>query len=181
VNNAVRDLIAVGVIVKAFGIKGEVIVQPLTDAPGRFRSLQNVFLVPEPVANGTADGAPVTTGIAEVHVEPRGIRARFACAPDRTAAERLVGLIVMIPQEEAVQLPEGTFFVHQVIGFHAVDEQGAPLGTLKDVLRFPAHDVYVIAAPGEQDLLVPAVREFVRSIDSANRTMIIRVIEGMRT
>ena len=86
----------------------------------------------------------------------------------------------MIPPEDTVPLPPGTFFVHQLIGFTAVDEQGAYLGTLKDILHFPAHDVYVIAAAGEQDLLVPAVCEFVRSIDTATRTMVIRVIEGMR-
>jgi 16S rRNA processing protein RimM len=177
---AVRDLIAVGSIVKAFGIKGELIIEPLTDMPERFRSLRRVFLVPELSARGGDDSAPMTAEVTVVHIGPRGIRAKFSCAADRTAAEKLVGLLVMIPPDDIVPLPPGTFFVHQLIGFAAVDEQGARLGTLKEVLRFPAHDVYVISAEGEEDLMVPAVREFVRRIDPATRTMMIRVIEGMR-
>jgi 16S rRNA processing protein RimM len=177
---AVRDLIAVGSIVKAFGIKGDVIVEPLTDMPERFRSLRHVYLASESSATGVNDSEPVTAEVTAVQIEPRGIRVKFSCAPDRTAAERLVGLLVMIPPEDIVSLPPGTFFVHQLIGFAAVDEQGAHLGTLKDVLHLPAHDVYVIGAEGKEDLLVPAVREFVRRIDTATRTMMIRVIEGMR-
>lgn len=178
--DAVRDLIAIGAIVKAFGIKGEIIIEPLTDMPERFRSLRRVLLVSETAAKGLADEKPVVTEVTAVQIEARGIRMSLACAPDRTAAEALVGKLVMIPQEEVVTLPPGTFFVHQVIGYRAVDEHGATLGTLADVLRFPAHDVYVITADGEQDLMVPAVREFVKAIDSATRTITVRVIEGMR-
>lgn len=177
---AVRDLVAVGSIVKAFGIKGDVIIEPLTDMPERFRSLRRVYLASEASATGSAESEPVTTEMTAIQISPRGIRAAFACAPDRTAAEALVGLLVMIPPEETVALPPGTFFVHQVIGFSAVDEHGAPLGKLRDVLRYPAHDVYVIGREGDQDFLVPAVREFVRNIDAATRTLTIRVIEGMR-
>ena len=177
---AVHDLIAVGSVAKAFGIRGDVIVEPLTDVPERFRSLRRVYLVAESSATGARDGSPVPAEITAVNVAPHGIRVRFSCAPDRTAAEKLVGLLVMIPAEETVPLPPGTFFVHQIIGFAVVDEQGAPLGRLTDVLHFPAQDVYVISADGEQDLLVPAVSEFVRSIDTAARTITIRLIEGMQ-
>jgi len=138
VTYAVRDLIAIGAIVKAFGIKGEIIIEPLTDMPERFRSLRRVLLVSETAAKGLADEKPVVTEVTAVQIEARGIRMSLACAPDRTAAEALVGKLVMIPQEEAVTLPPGTFFVHQVIGYRAVDEHGATLGTLADVLRFPA-------------------------------------------
>ena len=48
-----------------------------------------------------------------VQIEPAGDPGGFSCAPDRTAAEKLVGLLVMIPPEETVPLPPGTFFVHQ--------------------------------------------------------------------
>lgn len=177
---AVRDLVAVGSIVKAFGIKGELVVEPLTDVPERFRSLRRVYLASEAAARGAEGGDAVVTEVTAVTIEPRGIRMKVACAPDRTAAEGLVGLLVMIPPEETVTLPPGTFFVHELLGYRAVDEQGMVLGHLKDVLRFPAHDVYVIGLEGEQDLMVPAVRAYIRSIDTATRTMTVRVIEGMR-
>jgi 16S rRNA processing protein RimM len=181
VNLSARDLIAIGSIVKAFGIKGDIIVDPLTDTPERFRSVRRVYLASERAATGVEDREPVMTELTVVHIDARGVRAQLSCAADRTAAEKLVGLLVMIPPEETVTPSPGSFFVHQIIGFAAVDEEGSPQGILKDVLRFPAHDVYVIGAEGKEDLLVPAVHEFVRSINPATRTMTIRVIEGLRT
>jgi 16S rRNA processing protein RimM len=178
---AVHDLVAIGSIVKAFGIKGELVVDPLTDAPERFCSLRRVFLVEEAVARGLAPGEPRETQVIGTSVEQRGVRMRLACAPDRTEAEKLVGLLVMVSPEDVVALPPGTFFVHQIIGFEARDEQGMRLGTLKEVLRYPAHDVYVIGDGNAPDLMVPAVREFVKAIDPVSRTVTVHVIEGMQT
>jgi len=63
---AVRDLIAVGSIAKAFGIKGEVIVEPLTAMPERFRSLHNVYLASELSATGVNDSEPVMAEVTAV-------------------------------------------------------------------------------------------------------------------
>jgi 16S rRNA processing protein RimM len=59
-----------------------------------------------------------------------------------------------------------------------VDEKGNTVGTVKDVLRLPAQDVYVIDKNGREWML-PAVKEFVTSIDVATKTMWVRVIEGL--
>ncbi len=170
-NPAADNLYAVAKVVKAFGVSGEVVVQLMTDLPARMRRLKRVLLGTDPAR---VRGATVE----RVHVERRGVRVKFLEIGTRTAAEALVGTVLFVKAEDRVRIPRGTFFVHDVIGLTVVDEQGSPIGTVKEVLKLPAHDVYVIQRQGP-DVLLPAVREFVRGIDMKSRTMTVRLIEGM--
>jgi 16S rRNA processing protein RimM len=77
-----------------------------------------------------------------------------------------------------VEPKKGTHFVHDIVGLNVVDEKGIGVGVVKDVLRLPAQDVYVIEKDGREWML-PAVKEFVASIDVVARTMRVRVIEGL--
>jgi 16S rRNA processing protein RimM len=68
--------------------------------------------------------------------------------------------------------------VHDVIGLFVRDEQGNELGTLEDVLQYPAHDIYVVRGGG-REIQIPAVKEFITAIDIHARSMTVRLIEGM--
>ena len=173
---AIGDLIAVGKIVKVFGVKGDVIVAPMTDFPGRFKDLRRIFLGNP----ASTSGAQVReTAITRVHVAPRGIRVSLECASDRTTAEQLVGLLILVPPAERVTLPAGTYFVDDLVGLVVLTEEGEHVGVLKEVMHMPAHDVYVIQNRGEE-VLLPAVPEFVRAVDLQARTLTVKLIEGMR-
>lgn len=166
-----RDLLAVGSIVKALGLKGDVVVRPLTDVPDRFRTLKAVWL--------GSDAMSVAPGRIEgVSVERRGVRIKFVGIEDRTAAEKLCGKLVFIDEADAIRLPAGRYFVHDVIGLSVRDEHGNDLGIVADVLRYPANDVYVVRGRG-REMMIPAVKEFVLAIDIAARAMTVRLIEGM--
>jgi 16S rRNA processing protein RimM len=65
-----------------------------------------------------------------------------------------------------------------VIGLTALDERGAVLGRVRDVLKLPAQDLFVIERHG-REILIPAVPEFIRSIDPEGGTLRVHVIEGM--
>lgn len=175
----VAGLIAIGRIVKAFGVRGDVIVKPMTDDPDRFADLHRVFLGrTTEVRAGTGAVADETT-IESVQVDGRGIRLHLASVPDRTAAEKCVGLLVMIPNEERLPLEDGRFYVDDLIGLSVVSPTGERLGTLAEVMRMPAHDVYVVRDNGTE-FMVPAVKEFIKTIDLAARTVTVELIEGMR-
>ena len=61
---------------------------------------------------------------------------------------------------------------------NAVTEAGAEIGTIKDVVRLPAGDTWVIRN-GEKEILIPGVKEFIRSVDVGRRKVVIHVIEGL--
>ena len=87
------------------------------------------------------------------------------------------GKVVSIRRSD-VRLPDGTYFTAELMGLTALDaETGRVLGTLEDVMPYPAHDVYVIR--GEKEFLVPAVPAFVEDIDMDAGTIKIRVWEGL--
>ena len=165
-------LLAVGSVTKPFGIKGEVIVQPLTDAPGRFRARRRVRL-------GRGEDTTESRVIERAVADARGVRVKLKGIDSRTAAERIRGHMLFVEEADAVRLPRGTFFIHDIIGLSVSDEQGAVLGTVSDVLRYPANDVYVVRG-GDGEILVPAVKEFVRKIDLETRTLVVHLLDGMR-
>lgn len=164
-------LLAIGKIVKAFGIGGEVVVFPMTDDTLRFKKLKNVFV-------GQTELKATDRAITAVAVEQRGVRLRLEGIEDRTAAEQLVGLLLFVDEKDAVRLQKGTFFIHQVVGLNVVDETGQPIGSVKDVLKYPAHDVYVVESNG-RELMLPAVKEFIKKIDIEANVMRVKLIEGM--
>jgi len=176
---AVRDLLAVGRIVKAFGIRGEVVVQPMTDDPKRFLNLRRVYLGRYEDATQAGDGKAIETEVTDVRVERRGVRLRLGAIPDRTAAEQSVGLLLLVGAKDRVPLAEGQFFVHELIGMTVRNEEGDVLGVLAEVLRMPAQDVYVVKGEGEE-FMIPAVEQFICAVDAAARTVTVRLIEGMR-
>jgi 16S rRNA processing protein RimM len=166
------DLLAVGRIAKVFGVKGEVVIQLLTDSPERFRDLTHLRL-------GTDPGSTRRIGIRCTSVEPRGVRLRIRGVDDRSAAELLVGQFLFVDERDRIDLPEGRYFVHDIVGLTVEEETGAALGTIQEVMKYPAHDVYVVRRPDGSRVQIPAVPAFVVGIDLSARTMRVRLIEGM--
>lgn len=164
-------LYAVGSVVKAFGIKGEIVVQHMTDSPDRFRSLRSVWV-------GDDSQSATEVRIEHCTVESRGVRIKLRGTDDRTAAEALRGKVFFVDERHRVRLPAGRYFVHDVIGLAVLDEQGHALGHVADVLHAPAHDLYVVRGNGSE-FMIPAVREFIAAIDLEHRTMTVRLIEGL--
>jgi len=179
-SNAVRDLVAIGKIVKPFGIRGEVILRVMTSAPARFRSLRQAYLACAADAEQHANTPARSVAIERASVEPRGVRLKFADVGDRTAAEAIVGMLLMGDDTQQLDLPHGTWFVHQIIGMTVEDEQWNRIGTVQDVLHMPAQDVYVVT--GERgEVMIPAVKEFILSVDVVAHRMRVKIIEGMLT
>jgi 16S rRNA processing protein RimM len=159
-------------VTKAFGIKGEVVVQPMTESVARFKKLKRVYV-------GKQGGETVEHKIECAQAEARGVRVRFEDCTDRTRAEALVGSLLFVDEEQRIVPKKGSHFIHDVIGLQVVDEGNRCVGVVKDVLRMPAQDVYVIVQDGNEWML-PAVKEFIQSIDVEAGTMRVRMIEGLR-
>jgi 16S rRNA processing protein RimM len=165
------DLLAVGKIAKPFGVGGEVVVQSFADSPARFGTLKYVYL-------GASAETAGKTSVCCTSIEPRGVRLLLGGLTDRSAAEEVVGHLLFVDETQRPKLPKGRFYVHDIIGLAVEDEAGNPVGNIEEVLKYPAHDVYVIRH-GRGEILLPAVKEFVLSINPARGTMRVRLIAGM--
>jgi 16S rRNA processing protein RimM len=167
-----QELLAVGIVVKAFGIRGEVVVQPLTDLPDRFRKLRTVRL-------GRSPGETRKMKVAGAVVEKRGVRLRLAEIADRSAAEAIIGEYLFVEPSQRIPLPKGRYYVHEVIGLTVVTETGEEAGRVTDVLKLAAHDVYVVEHHG-REYMIPGVKEFVLAIEPDEGRMRVHLIDGMK-
>ncbi len=162
--------LAVGEIMGAHGIKGGVWVRPFGDVPGRAHALRDVVLM-----RGD-ELAPAR--VASVRVVERRWTVTFEGITSRTEAEGLSGWLIGVTERAAPPLPEGTFYVHDLVGREVATEDGAFLGVVTDVMHTGGNDVYVIDGP-EGELLFPALKELVLECAPGARTMRVRLLPGL--
>ena len=168
-----RDILHVGRIVGAHGLKGEVKVLPYTDDPARFKMLNECLLVSEDEKNRTpaqAEGARFFQDL--ILLKLRGI-------DDRTAAENLRGLLISVEREHAVPLEPDTWYICDLIGCQVYDQQHGLLGELKDVLQHGSSDIYLVTQPNQPDLLIPVLKSVLKKVDLDQRRVDVTLPEGL--
>lgn len=165
------DRVTIGRIERPFGVKGEVKVRSLSDAPGRFDRLAQVRLV------GLTGQAVETT---VTHVRRAGDRyiVRFEGISTPEEAGTLRGGLIQVSHGTAPALSDDQYYECDLIGMRVVDEQGADVGLLETVWDLPGHHVFVVRN-GAQEVLIPAAKAFIASVDCANRCMVVRAVEEL--
>lgn len=166
------ELITIGEVVNTHGHRGAVRVLPLTDFPERFQDLQEVLVV--------RDGKRMTLHIERVSFHKRFVILSFREVPDMNAAERLRGALLQIPREQVRPLPEGRYYLFEIVGLQVFTVGGELLGTVVDVLQTGANDVYVIRSPAGRELLIPALKSVVQEISPEASRMVVDLPEGLR-
>ena len=84
-----------------------------------------------------------------------------------------------VTREHAVALEEDEYFIADMIGMEVCTEDGNIFGTLKDVIETGANDVYVIENAEHGEVLVPAIKECIRSVDIEKGQMMIHLMDGL--
>jgi 16S rRNA processing protein RimM len=152
----------IGRIVGPFGVRGEAKVELHTDFPDRFRSLKRVFVGPAHAAmqveRSRRHGGQVLLKLAGVD-RPEDV-------------ERLREQDVLVPRSEAVTLPEGHYYLSDLLGIEVFTPDGASLGTIADVLRTGSNDVWVVNE-GRRELLLPAIKDAVIELDLVARRAVV--------
>ncbi len=162
--------IAAGRVAQAHGRDGWVRVVVYSGLPDRFVRVKVVFFETDRGMEGKI--------LAGVRVQSGSVLLKLKDVDTREAAKKLVGKEIFVLEEEKIELPEDTYFIHDLIGLQVFDIQGNPVGTVSEVLTGTGNDVYVVKS-AEREVLIPAVGEFVRQIDLKKRIMIVRLWEGM--
>src|SRR5262245_793522 len=141
------DFVRVGQIVGAFGLKGELKVEPLTDFEDRFLPGTRLRL------NG--EWVTVTTLLNHKHrplVKLEGV-------DDMTAAERLQWQYLEAPAKSDEDLEDDEYLIEDLIDLRVVTVTGDELGKVEDVLPYPAQDVLKVG-----ELLIPMVDDFIKEV-----------------
>ena len=161
----------VGVITATHGLKGEVKVFPTTDDPNRFRRLKEVIL---------------NTGREERVLEIEGVKffkqmviLKFKGLDDIGDVEKFRRGTLSVTRENAVKLRRNEYFIADLIGMRVENEDGSELGTLQDVIATGANDVYDVRLSDGRQVLIPAIRECILSVDVEEGRMQVHLLDGL--
>ena len=154
------DFIQIGKIVKPQGIRGEVKILPMTDHLERFLELKEVFLEQK--------GEKVPTKVMGARIGADAAYLFLERVYDRNAAESLRGCALFVDREHAAELPEGRYFIVDLLGAEVFSKEGRRIGVLKEVLQPGANDVFVVRTE-DSEMLIPVVDAFVDTIDVQNK------------
>lgn len=157
------EFICIGKIHRAHGIRGDVILDPMTDFPERIRRGKVVYAGPQ----------HQKLTVVRVREKAPFLLVGFAELEDETAAGTLRNQYVYVKASDLPKLPEGEYYFHELIGLEAVNMADEHVGTLTEILETGANDVYVIRKDDGTEELVPDVPQFIQNIDiSAHRIKI---------
>ena len=161
----------VGQIVNTFGIKGFVKVKPFTDEITRFEELKKVYIVKKNEIQEVE--------IEEVNYQKNMVLLKLKGIDDLTEAEKYKGLFLKIDRKNAKKLPEGTYFIADLLGLEVYTDEGLLLGKVDDIFSTKSNDVYVIKNELGVNKLLTGTDEVIKNIDLDNKKIIVNLIKGL--
>ncbi len=162
------EKIKIGRIVNAVALRGEVKVYNYSGYRERYEELDRIIVEDKEYE------------IEKVRYQQEMVILKLTGVNDRNAAEAMKNKDVFITEDDLLELPEDTFYIRDLIGLKVLEEDtGNTIGEIKDVLQPSTQDVYVIKRPVGNDVLIPAVSEFVKEVNVAEGFVKVHIIEGM--
>ncbi len=166
------DRIAVGIIRKAHGVRGEASVEPWTDSPGRFNDLRAVTLV----SPDDAETRSAEIESSRAHGDRALVKFKDIDSPE--ALRDLRNWTIEIPMAEARKLDRGEYFLHDLEGLELVDAAGERRGVVKEAYEGGGGILLNVEGPnGEFE--VPFAEEICTKIDLRRKKIIVDLPEGL--
>ncbi len=145
-----ETLMEIGQIVNTYGIKGFVKVQPFTDNIRRFEDLRQIYLQ---LKKGLE-----TFEIEEIKYHKQMVLLKLKGIDDINQAEKYRNCYLKIDRKDAVNLPEDTYFIADLLEMEVTTEEGEMLGKIADVYPTGSNDIYVVKNEEGKQILLPAIR-----------------------
>ncbi len=163
-------LLAVGKLLHAHGVHGEMLMEIYTDFPER--------LVPGIVLYLDPPDQPLRLVKRRHH--NAGLLVSFDGYTTPEAAGQLRNRLLYVRANDRPTLPEGEYYHHQLLNLPVNNEAGEAIGTVSDIIETGASDVLVVRPAFGSDVLIPMVDTFVREIDLKRGAITVHLIPGMQ-
>lgn len=164
------QFVSVGYVRRAHGIRGEVVVRPLSDNPDRYRAGARLFTDEDPVRE---------LEILRARPHKDGLLVVFAGIHDRNQAEALRGVTFTIPRSERRNLSEDEYWPDDLEGLAVIDPSGRHLGKISGVILGEAQDRIVVTTDEGRRVEVPFVDEFFGEIHPSGGHIVADPPEGL--
>lgn len=164
------EFVAIGYVKRAHGINGRVLVESLTDNPTRFETLSDVHV--------EIDGTRRLFRLEKCSAASNGWLVKFEGVDDRNEAESLKGGYLQIETGDLPALEEGSYHVTDLTGVEVYTTSGDLLGTLTEILKYPANDIWIVEGDRGR-LMLPAIRNVIKKVDIPGKRMEVELLNGL--
>lgn len=161
-----KDIFEIGIVTGVHGIRGDLKVFPYTNDPKNL-SKSEYFII---------DG--VKREVQAARVQGKFLIVKIRGIDSRESGLEMKGTILSLPREFAAPLEEGLYYMEDLIGCD-VFEDSTWLGRLDDIMETGANDVYSIVNDKGREILVPAIKDVIKSIDIEKRRIDVILLDGL--
>lgn len=168
------DSVTIGIVLRPHGIRGEVVVEPLTDNENRFATLEEVRVV-------RPSGSSLRLKVASMFPHKGRLVIQFEGIASIEDAETLRAAELRIPTASLPALPAGSYYHHELRGLDVRVESGESIGTVTDLWETGATPVLVIHDAKARETLLPLVDAFILEVDVKGRFMRVKASGTVRS
>ncbi len=161
------EKILIGKITSAVGLKGEVKVYNYSDSTEIYENTPQIYVDDE------------LMDVQSVRTQKNMVVLKLEGFSDRTAAEKARGRQLFVTEDDLPELPEGQFYVRDLIGMEVFSDEGQRLGPVTDVIQNTAQDIFEIEMEDGRKVLIPKVDSYVLKIDGESRRITVHLQEGI--
>ena len=166
-----EEYLELGQIVNSYGIKGFLKVVPYTDDNTRFNDLETIYIEK---SNKLQEYV-----IEEVKYSKNLVLLKLKGIDTIEQAEKFRNCYLKINRTDDIELEEDTYFLVDLIRIEVFTESGENLGNIIDVFPTGSNDVYVVKNEEGKQILLPAIKDVIKSVDIKNKKMVVNLIEGL--
>jgi 16S rRNA processing protein RimM len=155
--------LAVGTLRRTHGIRGDILLDVMTDFPERLKPNTTIYL------------GELKQPLKIIRCRPinEGLILGFEGIINAEQASKFRPQVVYVKAEDRPTLPEGEYYHHQIIGLKVIDESGVDLGTITEIIETGANDVYVVTNDNRpvREILIPALKHVLLDINLESQIM----------
>lgn len=166
-----KDVLEIGQIVNTRGLRGEVKVNSFSEDPQRFEKVKSIYV--------KYDKDYKEYEIERVSYVKNQVVLKLKGINKIEYAEALRNSYIYVKREDLEELPEGTYYIADLIGLDVYEENGNFLGKVDDIFSTKSNDVYVVRTELGELKYLPSIPEVLKDIDLPNKKIIVNLIKGL--
>ena len=166
-----ENFLEIGQIVNSDGLKGQMKIVPFTDDITRYSDLKTIYI--------EMNKQLKEFKIEQVKYHKNNVLIKLEGIDDINDTEQFKNCYVKVDRTNAVELPEDSYFIVDLLGLEVFTEDNNLLGKIVDVFPTGSNDVYVVKDELGKQILLPAIGEVIKNVDIPNKKMIVNLIKGL--
>lgn len=166
-----EEYFEIGQIVNTSGLKGVIKIKPFTDDITKFNNFETIYI--------SIKKELKEFKIEQVRFSKNMVFLKLEGIDTIEEAENYRNLYLKVKRDKDEELEEGSYYVVDILGCKVYTDEQKELGKVDDVFSTGSNDVYVVKDEVGKQILLPAIKEVIKNIDTQNKTIIVHLLEGL--